>query len=148
MRQESPHRRGTGDAAWQPLRRLGCDLPRPFIFVLSATLDIPLRRVGAIRPFHCAVQFMTVTHKLGVQNYDTVMRSGGSHCYEITSDEMPVLEGFEKVEALEIGPSHHSPLTTWGRIAREIVQNGGYCLYTRIPAGLYEVVCVFPSRSG
>jgi len=91
---------------------------------------------------------MTVTHKSGVQNYDMAMLFGGSHCFEITEDEVPALEGFQHVDALKFSLPALSPLTTWARIAGEVNQRGGHCLYTRRRAGLYEVVCVFPPRSG
>lgn len=86
---------------------------------------------------------MTVTHKSGVQQFDKAMHAGGSHCFEITPDEMPALEGMDHVETADI-PVPAGLATTWGRIAQTIAQRGGYCLYSRTPAGMYVVKCVFP----
>jgi hypothetical protein len=89
---------------------------------------------------------LTVSHRNTAANFERVLRNGGSHSFEITTDEMPELELTPGIDEGVHIPCRPLPGTNvWAKIVSLVAAQGGRCFYTRIAKGLYRVDCDIPN---
>ncbi|RDS83577.1 hypothetical protein DWU98_04365 [Dyella monticola] len=89
---------------------------------------------------------MTVYHRSKAANLEVILKQGGTHLFEITSDEMPELDFLPYGEkGIEMLCTYSARDTVWARIVNKMAAKNGSCLYERTRAGTYLVTCIVPT---
>jgi hypothetical protein len=93
---------------------------------------------------------VAVTHLTNVLRFDEFLNKGGRHLFEITADEMPELQNLDGLQqGLKIACKVATPRMkrgTWTGIVDQLAARSGSCIYKRVSADTYRVVCTIPPR--
>jgi hypothetical protein len=91
---------------------------------------------------------VAVTHLTNVLRFDEFLNKGGRHLFEITADEMPELQQLDGVQqGVRIACKVATPRVargTWTSIVDQLAVRSGSCVYKRVSANTYRVVCTIP----
>lgn len=89
---------------------------------------------------------MAVTHLSSVANFLKVLDQGGTHRFLLTPDELPgvTCTQLAEDEDTELTLQMLTEETVWYRLARQIHDRGGTCIYRKNAAGECEVKVVIP----
>ena len=108
---------------------------------------------------------MTVTHVSDPTHYQTVLRQGSVHIFEVDVDDLDQRLLFEQLDIID-DPSQPFTLPPfdvidpqvqahpwllsdqWGLIVDQVHSRKGHITYCRRPSGRYLAACKFPSPFG